>query len=84
MEIQDSRIEKLLDEVVSQTGETPRQAMANALEDRLESVREAKAAESLFEEILEISRRCRELPELDSRRYREILGYEPQPQGRRT
>ncbi len=84
MEIQDSRVEKLLDEVISQTGETPSQAIASALEDRLERVRKAKAAESLYEDILEISRQCRELPESDSRPYSEILGYEPQPQGRFT
>jgi antitoxin VapB len=65
MSIQSKEAEVLADELARETGETPAQAVVRALEERL--AREA---------IMEVSRRCSALPDLDTRSPDEILGYD--------
>ncbi len=75
LNLQDSHVEKLVNEIASETGESPSQAMINALEERLARVQRGRAADNLFEDIMEISRRCRALADQDERSPHEILGY---------
>jgi antitoxin VapB len=79
MEIEDPQVERLLRRLAAETGETPKEALLRALEERLAKCRRApsRARDSahVFEAIMEISRRCSALPDLDQRTADEILAY---------
>ncbi len=76
LSIKNEKAERLASEVAKETGETLTQAVIRALEERLERLRGRTTAPSTIEAILEISRRCRALPDQDPRRPDEILGYD--------
>jgi len=76
LSLKNPRAEKLAQEVAKQTGESMTQAIIRALEDRLERLRGRRRAPDLVEEILDISRHCRDLPDVDMRSPDEILGYD--------
>ena len=67
--------EKLVREVVEQSGESMTQAIIHSLEDRLEKLKGQRNPKDLLQEIKEISNRCASLPNIDSRSADEILGY---------
>ena len=67
--------EKLAREVAKQSGESITQAIVHALEDRLERLRGRRTIVETKAEILRISKRCKSLPERDSRKPDEILDY---------
>ena len=67
--------EKLAREVAKQSGESITQAIVHALEDRLERLRGQRTIVETKAEILRISKRCKSLPERDSRKTDEILDY---------
>ena len=67
--------EKLAREVAKQSGESITQAIVHALEDRLERLRGRRTIVETKAEILRISKRCKSLPERDSRLTDEILDY---------
>ena len=72
-------VQKLIRELVACTGESPPEAVARALQERLERERKKEVqAASLAEQILAIGRECASLPVLDSRTPEEILGYNEQ------
>lgn len=75
LSIRNTRAENLAREVAKESGESLTQAIIHALEERLQRLRGRKSSNSLEQEILTISRRCRELPDLDNRSPDEILGY---------
>lgn len=75
LNIKNSRAESLAHQVARATGETLTQAVTRALEERLERLSGRRQAPSLVETVLEISRRCSSLPDLDLRSPDEILGY---------
>ncbi len=67
--------DRLARELAARTGETITQTVLNALRERLK--REgAKSPLSLKDEIMEISRRCAALSDLDRRSADEIIGYD--------
>jgi|ERR1700674_1038686 len=68
--------EKLAREVAAQTGESLTEAVRHSLEDRLERLKGRRSASDLVETLLEISRRCRSLPDLDGRSADDILAYD--------
>ncbi|MGA2403454.1 MAG: type II toxin-antitoxin system VapB family antitoxin [Syntrophobacteraceae bacterium] len=76
LSIRNSRAEKLARQVAAETGETLTEAITLALEERLERLKGRRTAADVAEEIMKISLRCRELPELDRRGADEILGYD--------
>jgi antitoxin VapB len=76
MSIQSKEAEVLADELARETGETPAQAVVRALEERLARLRGASNRAKTFEAIMEVSRRCSALPDLDTRSPDEILGYD--------
>lgn len=73
--IRNERAEILAREVARESGENLTQAIIHALEERLQRLRGRRNAANLEKEILNISRRCSSLPDLDSRSPDEILGY---------
>lgn len=78
--LKDPALEQLAEEVARETGESPRDAVLHALEERLARLRNGKpskkAGEALLQDLMEISARCSALPDLDSRPADEILGYD--------
>ncbi len=75
LNIKHPEADRLARELAARTGETITQTVLMALRERLK--REgAKSPLSLKDEIMEISRRCAALPELDRRSADEIIGYD--------
>jgi len=75
MAIASPEAEMLASEVAKETGETPAQAVIRALEERLARLRWGRDAAKTLQVIMEISRRCGALPDLEKRSADEILGY---------
>jgi len=74
--IKDPQAQQLANEVAKETGETITQAVIHALEERLARLRSRKTTADPVAVILEISRRCSALPDLDSRSPEDILSYD--------
>ena len=74
--IRNEKTEKLAREVAALTGENITLAITNALEARLNNLKGRKTILDLTEEIMQISERCQQLPDIDSRTPDEILGYD--------
>ena len=77
LSIRNSKAEKLARELAAESGENITQAITRALEERLQRLRGRSTAIDLAEEIMKISKRCSEIPDLDPRSPDEILGYGP-------
>lgn len=75
LSIRNEKAEKLAREVAAISGENLTQAIVHSLEERLERLRGRRTTVDLFEEIMNISERCRSLPDKDMRSPEEILGY---------
>lgn len=67
--------ERLAREVASLGGENITQAITHALEERLERLKREKFPHDTLRAVMEISRRCSSLPDLDSRSPDQIMGY---------
>lgn len=76
LHIKNPATERLARQVAAETGESLNVAVQRSLEERLERVKGRLSAPGLVATLLEISRRCSSLPELDSRPADEILGYD--------
>ncbi len=76
LSIRNPRAEQLAREVAAESGESLTQAVIVALEERLQRVRGRRVATDLVSEIMDVSRRCQELPDQDTRTAEEILGYD--------
>lgn len=72
--IDDPEIERLARELAAATGRTVEQAVKQALRLHLLRVRAGDGGKA--ERLMEISRRCAALPDLDNRPTDEILGYD--------
>ena len=77
LSIRNAKAEKLARELAAESGENITQAITRALEERLQRLRGRSTAIDLAEEIMKISKRCREIPDHDLRPPDEILGYGP-------
>ena len=77
LSIRNPRAEKLARELAAECGENITQAIIHALEERLERIRGRRAATDTAAEIIRISKRCSQMPDLDERSPDEILGYDP-------
>jgi antitoxin VapB len=73
--IRNQNAEQLAREVASVTGESITQAIIHALRERLERLSGRRTAPDALSDIMAISKRCSELPEIDPRSSDEILGY---------
>jgi antitoxin VapB len=76
LSIRNPKAEQLAREVAAESGVSLTQAVILALEERLRRVKGRHVATDLVSEIMEVSRRCQELPDLESRSADEILGYD--------
>jgi antitoxin VapB len=74
--LKNDKAEKLARQVAIETGESLTDAIIHALEERLERLKGRRSAPDLTEAVMAISRRCRSLPDLDTRSADEILGYD--------
>jgi antitoxin VapB len=76
LSIKNAEAERLARELSSRTGETITQVIVTALREKLKREKGRRRSGSLREDLLEISRRCAALPDLDTRTPDEILGYD--------
>lgn len=76
LSIRNSRADKLARQVAAESGESLTEAIIHALEERLQRLKGRRRAAEVAEEIMNISRRCRALPDIDPRNADEILGYD--------
>ncbi len=76
LSIRNKTAEKLARELASLTGMSMTDSIISALEEKLQKTRKKKSLPGLFDELLTISKRCGELPDLDNRSTDEILGYD--------
>jgi len=77
LSIRNPKTERLARELAAESGENITQAIATALEEKLERLRGRSTTTDMAEEILRISKRCRAIPDKDQRSADEILGYDP-------
>jgi antitoxin VapB len=75
LNIENPRAEQLAHQLASEFGEDLTQAVIIALEERLERLRTQKPCPDIFQEIMNISKRCSSLPNQDSRSSEDILKY---------
>lgn len=78
LSIRNHEAERLARAVAEETGETITQAIVHALEEKWLRLKGRKAVSNLFEKIMNLSDRCRKLPDEDTRTADEILGYNSQ------
>lgn len=76
LSIRNPRAEQLAREVAAENNESLTQAVILALEERLQRLRGRHVSADLATEIMEVSRRCGQLPDHDTRPADEILGYD--------
>jgi antitoxin VapB len=76
LNIKDPEADRLARELSEVTGESLTTAVATALRERLDRVRERPRGRDLRAELESIALRCAALPVLDDRPETEILGYD--------
>jgi antitoxin VapB len=76
LNIRNREAEELAGALASLTGETKTAAVIEALRERLERVRRARAKRRLADELDAIALHCATIPVQDSRAADEILGYD--------
>ena len=76
LNIRNIETERLASTLAKVTGETKTEAVTRALKDRLARVRRERAGRGLADELEEIATHCSQLPVIDDRPARIILGYE--------
>ncbi len=76
LNIKNPRTESLAHQVAAEAGESLTQAVTRALEERLERLSGRRHAPALLDTLLEISNRCKALPDLTQENADEILGYD--------
>ena len=76
LSIRNKDAERLAREVARETGESITEAILNSLQERLLRLSGRRVAVDLSQEIMRIAGRCAALPDVDTRRLEEILGYD--------
>jgi antitoxin VapB len=75
LSIRNPQAEKLAKEIIAIDGGNVTQVIINALQDRLERLRGRSEHTDIKKDIMDISRRCSSIPDIDKRDPDEILGY---------
>ena len=78
LSIRNQRAEQLAREVAREAGENITQAVLHALEERLLRLKGRRTESDTFQTIMEISKRCSALPDVDRRTPEHIMGYDEQ------
>jgi antitoxin VapB len=76
LNIRSEETEELATALAKLTGETKTEAVTQALRERLQRVRRARARRRLADELDEIALHCSTLPVRDRRSDEEIMGYD--------
>ena len=76
LNIRNEQAEELASTLAKLTGETKTEAVTQALRERLERVRRARARRRLADELDEIALHCAAIPTRDNRSADEIIGYD--------
>jgi antitoxin VapB len=76
LNIRNKQAEELAGALAKLTGETKTEAVTQALRERLQRVRRARAKRRLAEDLDEIALHCSALPLRDRRTAEEIIGYD--------
>ena len=76
LNIRSEETEALASALAKLTGETKTEAVTQALRERIQRVRRARAKRRLADELDEIALHCSTLPVLDRRSADEIIGYD--------
>ena len=76
LNIRSEETEELASTLAKLTGETKTEAVTQALRERIQRVRRARAKRRLADELDEIALHCSTLPVLDRRNADEIMGYD--------
>ena len=76
LNIRSEETEELASTLAKLTGETKTEAVTQALRERIQRVRRARAKRRLADELDEIALHCSALPVLDRRSADEIMGYD--------
>jgi antitoxin VapB len=76
LNIRNKTAEALASTLAKLTGETKTQAVAQALQERLERIRATRAKKRLADQLDEIALHCASLPVLDQRSPDNIIGYD--------
>jgi antitoxin VapB len=76
LNIRNEQAEQLASALAKLTGETKTEAVTQALLERLERVRRARAKRRLADQLDEIALHCSALPTRDRRSADEIIGYD--------
>jgi antitoxin VapB len=76
LNIRNKQAEELAGALAKLTGETKTEAVTQALRERLQRVRRARAKRRLVEDLDEIALHCSALPLRDRRSAEEIIGYD--------
>jgi antitoxin VapB len=76
LNIRNKQAEELAGALAKLTGETKTEAVTQALRERIERVRRARAKRRLADELDSIAMHCAALPVQDPRNADEILGYD--------
>ena len=76
LSIKNHETERLARELAERTGVSLTEAITVALREQLAREEGRRKATSIRDELLAIGRRCAALPDLDTRRPDEILGYD--------
>ncbi len=75
LSIRNSQAEKLAREVAAISGENITQAIIHALEEQLKRLTARRTPADTVQEIMNISKRCSEIADEDTRSADEIIGY---------
>jgi antitoxin VapB len=78
LNIRNEQAEELASTLARLTGETKTEAVTQALRERLDRVRRARAKRRLADELDEIALHCAAIPARDQRSADEIIGYDEQ------
>ena len=76
LNIRSQETEELANALAKLTGETKTEAVTQALRERIQRVRRARAKRRLADELDEIALHCSTLPVRDTRSADEIMGYD--------
>jgi antitoxin VapB len=76
LNIRSEETEELANALAKLTGETKTEAVTQALRERLQRIRRARARRRLADELDEIAVHCSTLPVRDRRTADEIMGYD--------
>jgi antitoxin VapB len=76
LNIRNGEAEELASTLAKLTGETKTEAVTQALRERIQRIRRARAKRRLADELDEIALHCSTLPARDRRSADEIMGYD--------